>query len=557
MGVSDRPLCPLHSPPSSDPPGGNGADDGIAQQSSAGLQTDRPRSAPAGGEPAVVSTLDEPDQNLSDPRAAARPFRCSAAADGVDLGTRTATADLPPETDQGSEVPSTSFWRSGPVTRVLGLVDQGVVSAVGMFTTVVVGQAAGKEALGLYSLGFTLIGIAIAILYSLTSLPYIVFSSRLRGRSLAEYSGSVIVQQGVLSAIVVLALGLTALLWPLLTLLVGNDLAALQWVLWVLAGTAPFVLLREFSRRVILAQWRVLELVQVDLVVSFLQVAALLGLAVAGFLSAGTAHAAVGLACAVGAVIWLLPAWKDFAFRREQMRSDWQRNWSLGAWEAGSQVVGLSQVYLLLWVLAVWVDASATGVFAACVAVVMLSNPFLVGIGNLLTVQAARAWAHEGRAALGRVVGRTTSVIALGMIVFTAALALFGAQLLVLLFGSSYAGQQQVIVLVAIARLFTAVGMMIDQGLLAMERSRLTFTFSCVGLAMTLAAGVGLLMTGAGLVGAATGLVVGSVVATTLRTGVFARLVLAREPRAERNRETATENGLAGSAQWSAEDRTG
>src|SRR5262249_44078700 len=61
--------------------------------------------------------------------------------------------------------------QSGMVTRLLGLVDQAVVSAVGLFTAVVLWRLAGQEALGLYSLGFTLVVIATAILSSLTSLP--------------------------------------------------------------------------------------------------------------------------------------------------------------------------------------------------------------------------------------------------------------------------------------------------------------------------------------------------------------------------------------------------
>jgi O-antigen/teichoic acid export membrane protein len=529
MGLSDQPLCHLDAPRSPEPSEADGPDKSIGHPVSADSVTDRPPDVPPGTEPAVPATGD-----------AARP-----------------------------EAPPVGFWRSGLVTRVLGLVDQGVVSAAGFCTSVIIGRVAKAEVLGLYTLGFTLIGYAIAIHYSLNSLPYIIFSTRLRGRALAEYSGSVFVLQSILSAVVVVVLALTALFWPLFANPEGKNrfsaipadlwtagvqhqattpwvlalhsarlstsggepgnLAALQGVLWVLAGAAPFVLLREFARRVTMSQWRVLETVQLDLGVSFLQVVGLLGLAWAGTLSAGTAHAAVGLACALGALPWLVHARKDFAWRPEQLRSDWQRNWALGGWESGSQVVGLSQVYLILWLLAVQLDARATGIFAACVALAMLSNPFLVGIGNLLTVQAARAFADNGRAALGRVVGRTTSVIALGMIAFTVGLALFGDQLLVLLYGTSYGGQQAVLVLVVVARLFHAVGMMIDQGLLAMERSQLTFTFSSVGLVVTLAAGFALLLAGHGLLGAATGLVLGSVFATALRVCVFARLVLTRE----------------------------
>jgi O-antigen/teichoic acid export membrane protein len=454
----------------------------------------------------------------------------------MDSDDSQSTSRLPQSPDTPSQSPITNhqspitpkgFWRSGLVTRVLGLVDQAAISGVSLFTTVVVGRVAGEQALGLYALGSTLVVIAMAILYSLISLPYIVFSHRLRDRDLAEFSGSVVVHQGVLSVLVVVVLAGAALFWPLLQRLVETELAGLQAVLWVLAGTVAFVLLREFSRRVLMAEWRVLETVWLDLAVTVLQMVGLLGLAWAGVLSAGTAHAAVGLACAIGGFCWLVWAWKDFSFSRERVLPDWQRNWKLGCWEAGSQVVGLCQVFMLHWLLAVYLGPRATGIYAACVAVVALSNPFVVGIGNLLTPQAARAFAQEGRVAVGRVVSRTLLVVGLGMVGFTAGLALFGDWLVVKLYGPSYADNQQVIVLLAIAWLASALGKMLDQGLLAMEHSRWTFTFSFAGLLATLVAGVGLMMYH-GLPGAATGLALGSGFATVLRGCVFGRMVLVR-----------------------------
>jgi O-antigen/teichoic acid export membrane protein/peptidoglycan/xylan/chitin deacetylase (PgdA/CDA1 family) len=425
-----------------------------------------------------------------------------------------------PERPARTETEIEASRQSALVTRILGLVDQGVVSAVGLFTTVVVGRVAGQEALGLYALGFTLVVIAIAILYSLTSLPYIVFSNRLRGRALAEFSGSVVVHQGVLSAVVVVALASAALLVD-----TEANLPGLQTVLWVLAGTIPFVLLREFARRVTLAEWRVAETVRLDLMVSILQGIGLLGLAWAGVLSAGTAHAAVGLACAVIAGPWLVQAWRGYSVRAERLLPDWQHNWALGCWEAGSQVVGLAQVYLLHWMLALLLGASATGIFAACLAVVMLSNPFIMGISNLLTPQAARGFAQGGRAEVGRVVGRSAVVVGIGMIAFTLALTICGEQILALLYGRADASNEEVIVLLAVGRLATALGQMIDQGLLAMEHSSLAFLFSFVGLVVTLGAGVWLMNAG-GLAGAAWGLLLGSLAGTWLRGYAFIRLMM-------------------------------
>jgi O-antigen/teichoic acid export membrane protein len=408
---------------------------------------------------------------------------------------------------------------------LLGLVDQGVVSLVSLLTWVVVGRVAGKESLGLYALGFTVMAFAIAILYALTSLPFTIFSNRLRGKALAEYSGSVVVHQGVLSAVVVVAFAVVALFWPLLVNLGGEGLAELQSVLWVLALTGPFVLLREFSRRVTLSQGRVPATVQIDLAVSILQVAGLLGLAWARALSAATAHAAVGLACALVALGWLFRAWNDFSFRRERWLPDWQRNWELGGWEAASQIIGLAQYYLLLWLLAIWSDAGSAGVFAACIQLAMLPNPFLIGLTIILTPRAARAVARGDRAELARVVGRSTLALSLGMLAFTAGLSLFGDQLLAVLYGAAYSGHKWVVVLLALGRFATGVGLIVDQGLFALERSRVSFTAACWALLVTGGAGVGL-MTGDRLQGAAAGILLGSLAGAVWRGCTFVRLLM-------------------------------
>jgi O-antigen/teichoic acid export membrane protein len=233
----------------------------------------------------------------------------------------------------------------------------------------------------------------------------------------------------------------------------------------------------------------------------------------------------IGLACAIVVGPWLVQAWRGYSVRVERLLPDWQRNWSLGCWEAGSQVVGLSQIYLVHWMLAFLFGASATGLFAACLTVVMLSNPFIMGISNLLTVQAARAFSRGGRAEVGRAVGRSALVVGVGMIAFTIGLTLYGERILALLYNQAEAENGLIIVLLAIGRVATSQGQLIDQGLIAMEHSQLAFIFSFVSLVVTLGAGIWLMNAG-GLTGAAWGLLLGSLAGSWLRGYAFIRLIM-------------------------------
>jgi O-antigen/teichoic acid export membrane protein len=111
------------------------------------------------------------------------------------------------------------------------------------------------------------------------------------------------------------------------------------------------------------------------------------------------------------------------------------------------------------------------------------------------------------------------------MLAFTLALILFGDRLLELLYGTTDAHHENLIVLLAVGRFSATLGQMIDQGLIAMEHSQLAFAFSFVSLVVTLGTGFWLMSVG-GLAGAAWGLLLGSLAGTWLRGYAFIRLVM-------------------------------
>ena len=74
------------------------------------------------------------------------------------------------------------------------MVDQGVVSAARFVTNVVIGRACGKEELGLYALGFSVLLLVVCAQESLVTTPYTVFGNRLRGRRRAVRAASALLQ---------------------------------------------------------------------------------------------------------------------------------------------------------------------------------------------------------------------------------------------------------------------------------------------------------------------------------------------------------------------------
>src|SRR5438270_403396 len=92
----------------------------------------------------------------------------------------------------------------------------------------------------------------------------------------------------------------------------------LAGVAWMLAAVMPFALLREFGRRFAFAHLHMAEALVLDGAVAALQLAGLAWLAATGALSAGTAFAAVGAACALTGAVWLYLARREFVVRRGQ-----------------------------------------------------------------------------------------------------------------------------------------------------------------------------------------------------------------------------------------------
>src|SRR5262249_15910877 len=124
----------------------------------------------------------------------------------------------------------------------LALLDQAVVSGTSFLTTVLVKRMGGGDELGVYALGFNVVVLLICVQESLIAWPYTVYGNRLRGAARAEYAGSVLVHQGLLSALATVGLAVTAAL-----LAAGIGPPGLAGVMAVLAGVMPLLLWREFG----------------------------------------------------------------------------------------------------------------------------------------------------------------------------------------------------------------------------------------------------------------------------------------------------------------------
>lgn len=412
-----------------------------------------------------------------------------------------------------------SAWEPAARKGLLAVADQGLVSVCGFATSVIVGRAASQEQLGLYYLAMSLILFARGLQATLTCMPYAVYCHRRRDDALAVYTGSCLSHTlgfSGLASLVLLALAAA--------LEAGIGPTALAPTVWVLLVAAPFLQLREFIRQVAFASLRVGVAISVDVVVAVLQLTALAMLALYDEISASTAYTAIGGACAVACVGWLLLRVEPLRVARTSLIEDWRHNWTFAKWAVAGQLTGSSAVYVMPWILMRYHGAAETGLLAAAATLVGAANIFVVGIGNFLTPKAARAFVEGGVAGLRRVLSMAALVFGAVLGSFALLAGVAGAPVVSLIYGEGYASAGPVVAALAACLLATSLAMTAGSGMYAIERTRLNFYCDLVSTIASLSAAL-VLVEPLGAFGAALSGLVGAVVSAVLKFALLWRLL--------------------------------
>jgi O-antigen/teichoic acid export membrane protein len=410
---------------------------------------------------------------------------------------------------------------AGAVLILLALLDQGVVSAARFLTNVIIGRVCGKEELGLYALGFSVLLLIVCAQEALVTTPYTVFGNRLQGARRAARAASALLQHGLLTLVCVIGGVLGAVV------LFAANQRQMAWVVLAIALGIAGTLMREFARRVALAHLSVGAATLVDSVFAVLCVGGLLLAARWGVLSAEWAYLIVGVACAAVAMGWLLASRDTFRRAPGSFQTDCGETWRFGRWVFAGQIVLAASTALLPWLAAAARGSAEAGALSACLQIVLLTNPLVIAAGSLLTPQAARAAAVGPRAV--RAVTRPAAWwLAAAMSAFCLLVLLGGERAMSLVYGGQFQGYGHTLAVLALAALATAVALPDDVGLQAIQRPDVNLRANVLGLLATLAV-AGLAVGPLGVLGIAYGWLAGCTLASTWRMIGFARASAAAE----------------------------
>jgi O-antigen/teichoic acid export membrane protein len=304
-------------------------------------------------------------------------------------------------------------------------------------------------------------------------------------------------------------------------------------VLWVLLGALPFLLLREFIRRLSMAHLQMGVAIAIDGVVATLQLGTLLLLASTGRLTTASVYATMGAACAVASIGWFLARPRPMRFSLARARADWWRNWAFGRWAMATHVIGCAGPYLMPWLLTTARGEATAGVLAACISVVGMASMFMTGISAYLTPRAAIAYAQGGAESLRRVLRMAAWLYVMILGSFALFVLLSGDFLLVLAFGTKYAGFGLVVGTLAISTTILSLGLTAGNGLWAMGRPQDNFAADVCTLVVTLVI-MACLVAPLGIYAAVLADLIGNITGASIRFRALRRL-LARdsEPRVE------------------------
>jgi O-antigen/teichoic acid export membrane protein len=404
-------------------------------------------------------------------------------------------------------------------THALGLADQAFVSGASFLTTVLISHWTSPSYLGIYAIGMSALVSMLAIQDSLISLPYTIQRHHPLG-TLDEHAGSALMHCGLLSALSVVVLSVTAL-----GLTARGSEPAMTAMMWALAGAAPFALLRDFGRRFAFAHLHLTRALSLDIAVASIQLVLLCWLGWIGLMSPANACAAIGGACAIVSILWLYVGRGNFAIRADQVWPALKRSWGLGRWLFALQITVSVQACIPYWLLALVVGTTATGIYAASMSIVLFANPLMIGIGNTLAPKATLALKEGGHARLRREVARDLLFLSATMTLFCIVLLFVGEDIMRLLYrGNEYAGHGQIVIVLGLAMLASAVGMPASNALQSMQRPQAIFWASLIGAVLTVVL-VWSLMSKWGLLGAAYGFLLGNVAGTVGRWVAFQALI--------------------------------
>lgn len=395
------------------------------------------------------------------------------------------------------------------------VLDQAIISAANFGTTVIIGRWIGASDLGIYVLIFTVLTFCVAIAESLVSTPMTALIQKLPHGDRPEYLGIVVLFHSGIIVVVALSAGLVligSIFFPFLPLAV--IVLAAFWIILVLT--------RELARRYSMAIFRPLKAVFLDALAASIHLGALAAIALLGLSSLPTVFAIACAAHGIGLIVWWLVSGPRINFGLVETGKYLGIHLRLGSANLAALSTFLGQIFIIPWLLVIIGTPAQVGQFAACHALVMLTNPLTQGFANAAMPKAALGFAQSSRTAFRAYIGATTWQLTYLMLPLVLLLLVFGGQAMLILYGADFRDLHGTVAILALSSLVRSAAMAPYVALWAMDKSLTNAIINILGIAVTSGLAIAL-FDPLGIFGAAIALLAGDTVSGVLRAAMFKR----------------------------------
>jgi O-antigen/teichoic acid export membrane protein len=400
----------------------------------------------------------------------------------------------------------------------LSLVDQSLCSGTNFITAVLIGRACTKEEFGYYALGFALFVFLAGIQSSLLATPYTVLHPTRPPEERSYFEDVVQVQQLLFAFISTAILAVSAI--ATVTLIPVNG--TVGNLLWILPIATAAMLTRDHLRRMCLGNLRMGTANILDLTILIIQLGGLFLLLGLGLLGAATAYVVIAVACIFPSIILIGLRFRSIHRAVPGIWHFAEDTWQIGRWKLGTHLSISAGTKAFPWFLAIFHGPAATAAYSACISLFFVANPFMMGMRNFLVPKLSQL-AATSSAEVRSLVRSSTVFIGIVMGTGFVLVCIFGGSIVEWIYTDKYAGNGEVVCLLALATMTWSMTAPHTDGLLALRRPEIELKSYLLAAAIALTLGA-FLVYRFGVVGAAFGLLISDGVAAVIRYSAFQTL---------------------------------
>lgn len=404
------------------------------------------------------------------------------------------------------------------VKSIITILDQALVSLTNFITIVILAKLALDSVFASFALAWQAINYLRTTQERLISAPYFVFIHR-PNESAESLLGSSLAHNFLFS----LAAGIVFLASGLFMMTTGIFPEASLGLI-TLAFAIPALLSRDHLRAISFANFRSDQAFLLDILASILQLSGIGLLAYFHQLNLLSLAIVFGIASIIPVAAWFIAVPIGIEFHLSRLLPDWNASWKYAKWLVLARCFGIGPYLFIPWMIAARMGDVATGAFAACLSLVGLSTMFVSGLNNFLQPLSLRAYHSGGTKALIRSLLLSGMAFSLTLGPLCLIYYFFGSELLAFVYKAAYSSQQTVVLILGINVLSFSYAVVASNGLAALERPEGNFWGEVSNFLVSMAIAL-LFLDQYGLVGAATAIAIGSIVASIVTIASFIRII--------------------------------